>query len=231
MIAGRPTFPTSLPIVRRVPTYRRLLLDAYLEWSTPLMRGAVIDLGGKRERKRGTFRPPLAPGTTWTYVNLDPATSPDLLCDIASVPLPDGSADCVVCTEVLAHVPDPALCVAEAVRLLRPAGSFIASSPFLMPWQPDPFDFYRLSPEGLRRLLARFSTVRVFSMGGYLGTLGMLLEFGGRDLRDRPAGGLMKRALFEAGRLLQWRDVRLTATRDIDDLPRFTTGYFVVATK
>jgi SAM-dependent methyltransferase len=230
-MAERPPVPTSLHVVRRVPTYHRLLLDAYLEWSVPLMRGMVIDLGGKRERKRGTFRPPVAPGTTWTYVNLDPATAPDLLCDIASVPLPDGSADCVICTEVLAHVVDPSACVAEAARLLRSDGTYIVSAPFLTPWQPDPFDFYRWSPEGLKGLLARFRAVRVLSMGGYLGTLGMLLEFGGRDQGHRLWGGALKRAAFEAGRLLQWRDVQHVAVRTPDDLPRFTTGYFVVATK
>lgn len=230
-MAERPSVPTSLHAVRRVPTYRRLLLDAYLEWSAPLMRGSVIDLGGKRERKRGTFRPALAPGTTWTYVNLDPATAPDLLCDIASVPLPDASADCVICTEVLAHVPDPSACVAEAARLLREDGTYIVSAPFLMPWQPDPFDFHRWSPEGLKRLFSHFRAVRVISMGGYLGTLGMLLEFGGRDQRHRRWGVALKRVLFEVGRFLQWRDVRQVAVRALDDLPRFTTGYFVVATK
>ncbi len=228
----RPPIPTSLTLMRRAVSYRRHLLDAYMDWCAPLMRGAVIDLGGKRERKRGTFRPPAAEGTTWKYVNLDPETSPDFLCDVSHVPLPDGSADCVVCTEVLEHLADPAACVNEAHRLLRPRGVFIASAPFLYPVHNDPRDFQRFTADGLRQLHTSFSDVRVFGMGGYLGSLGMFVEFGGRQLSARHAGArLVRKALFETGRLLQWRDAHRAIAQQIDSQPSFTTGYFVIAEK
>ncbi len=44
------------------------------------------------------------------------------------VPLPDTSADLVVCTDVLVHVDDPAQVVREAGRLLRPGGLLVWSS-------------------------------------------------------------------------------------------------------
>ncbi len=195
------------------------------------MRGAVIDLGGKRARRRGTFAPPVAEDTRWIYVNIDETTSPDLVCDAASVPLPDGSADCIVCTEVLEHVPDAAACVREAIRLLRPGGVFIASVPFFYPIHADPHDYCRFTAEGLRRLHAGFAVASVASMGGYAGVLGMFIEFGGREWDAGRPAGLWKRVLFEAGRLLQWYDARRLAAEDTEAVPRLTTGFFVIAEK
>src|SRR6266536_3496857 len=139
-----PLFVTaSLRDIRGAVSYRRLLLDAHLEWASPLMLGRVIDLGGKRERRRGHFTPVETAGTIWTFVNIDPATTPDLLCDVTSTPFPDGAADCVLCTEVLEHLPNPQECIAEAHRLLRGGGRLIASTPFLYPVHPDPYDYQR----------------------------------------------------------------------------------------
>lgn len=223
----RPDVPTDLKAIRSAVSYRRHLLDAYLRASAPLMRGAVLDLGGKRVNRRGTFEPPESAGTRWTYVNVDEATSPDLLCDAASVPLPDGSVDCIVCTEVLEHVPDPSACVHEAIRLLRPGGVFIVSVPFFYPIHNDPFDYRRFTAEGLQHLHAGFTVATISNMGGYLGVLGMFVEFG----RQFGGGSWLKRLLFEAGRLLQWWDARRLDCWHATTSSRFTTGYFVIAEK
>lgn len=39
-------------------TYRRFWLDSHLNEFSSEMRGKVMDLGGKRDNKRGTFSPP-----------------------------------------------------------------------------------------------------------------------------------------------------------------------------
>jgi SAM-dependent methyltransferase len=205
-------------------TYRRYLLDGFLSWSRPHMRGRIIDLGGKRAGKRGRFRPATGTGT-WTYVNLDRNTEPDIFADVSAVPLPDGLADCVVCTEVLEHLSLPQACIDEAHRLLRPGGTLIASVPFLYPVHADPHDFQRFTAQGLRRLCARFSAVEVLPMGGWLGTAGLFLE-----LRALKAGGAVRRRLLRAvALLLCWADLRAGAARAQPALPEFTSGYFVVA--
>jgi 2-polyprenyl-6-hydroxyphenyl methylase/3-demethylubiquinone-9 3-methyltransferase len=48
--------------------------------------------------------------------------------DVAGVPLADGCADVVSAGEILEHVLDPSTVVAEACRLLRPGGTFVADT-------------------------------------------------------------------------------------------------------
>jgi SAM-dependent methyltransferase len=61
---------------------------------------------------------------TWLYGKTD------IVCDIAQIPEPDASFDAVLCTEVLEHVPDPAVVLSELARLTRPGGRLILSAPF-----------------------------------------------------------------------------------------------------
>lgn len=211
-------------------TYRRYLLDRALEGTVPLMRGTVVDIGGKRARKRGDFRPPEAQAHRWIYVNLARETAPDIVADAGALPLRDGSADCVICTEVLEHLPDPAACVAEGHRLLRPGGTFIASVPFLYPVHADPHDYQRFTAEGLRHLFAGFTSLSVETMGGFPGVLGLLLELG---LTCRPVDGFPARisrrvGLLAARVLCRWDIARSAGKRGPLD---FTTGYFVTCVK
>ena len=63
--------------------------------------------------------PPLPPGTRL------------IKGDVMDLPreLEGASFDLVTCLAVLEHLPDPAACVAEAFRVLRPGGVFVATCP------------------------------------------------------------------------------------------------------
>lgn len=54
----------------------------------------------------------------------------NLVCDITAIPEPDGAFDCILCSEVLEHVPDPTKALDEFARLLKPGGALILTSPF-----------------------------------------------------------------------------------------------------
>jgi len=65
----------------------------------------------------------------------------DLVCDITTIPEPDGAFDAVMCTEVLEHVPDPVAALRELSRLIRPAGHLIVTAPFCSLSHQAPYHF------------------------------------------------------------------------------------------
>lgn len=88
--------------------------------------------------------------------------------------VPDASADVVLCSEVLEHVPRPEAALAEFHRVLRPAGTLILSTPFLARLHEEPHDYYRFTAHGLRELLGRagFTVRSIEPTGGLFSFLG-----------------------------------------------------------
>ncbi len=54
----------------------------------------------------------------------------DIVSDITDIPEPEKSFDAIMCTEVLEHLPSPALAIKEFARLLREDGHLIITAPF-----------------------------------------------------------------------------------------------------
>jgi ubiquinone/menaquinone biosynthesis C-methylase UbiE len=50
--------------------------------------------------------------------------------DVRKMDLKDGSFDCILCTEVIEHVPDPVEVLNEIKRLLKPGGIFVSTVPW-----------------------------------------------------------------------------------------------------
>jgi 2-polyprenyl-3-methyl-5-hydroxy-6-metoxy-1,4-benzoquinol methylase len=65
----------------------------------------------------------------------------DIVCDIISIPEPDGAFDAILCTEVFEHLPDPVQALNELARLLRPGGMLITTAPFWSMTHQAPFHF------------------------------------------------------------------------------------------
>lgn len=77
----------------------------------------------------------------------------------------EAAYDVVILDQVLEHVPDAERAVAEVLRVLRPGGICIATTPFLIEVHGYPNDYRRLTADGLRSLFARYGRTEVFSWG------------------------------------------------------------------
>ena len=77
---------------------------------------------------------------------LDHIIKPDGSVDVSS-----GTVDLVISSQVLEHVPDPAVYLAECHRVLEPGGSLLLSTHGLFPDHGCPYDFQRWTADGLSR--------------------------------------------------------------------------------
>lgn len=93
-----------------------------------------------------------APGTTRTI---------GLSVSAESTPLLDDAADLVVCRNVLDHIPEPPLAVAEIARILRPDGALFLGVDVGGDPTPDEPSAFSSEQEPLDLLSDRFDLVRV----------------------------------------------------------------------
>ncbi|HET7435652.1 MAG TPA: class I SAM-dependent methyltransferase [Thermoanaerobaculia bacterium] len=205
-------------------SYRRTLVDQFLERHRSLLRGTMLDVGGRRAVKRGDFRPDEAAKVF--YINIDESTRPDLLGDAHRLPLRAQSFDTVLCCETLEHVRDPRVCCAEAYDVLKPGGRFIFTVPFMYPVHADPSDYLRFTADGVRNMCRAFASVDVQPMGSWLGVLGMFTDFGARRISGGLHFAIVRKVLRAVGAFLCRLDARGVAAR-----AEFTTGYFCIAVK
>jgi SAM-dependent methyltransferase len=82
--------------------------------------------------------------------------------------LPDNTADVVLSSQVLEHVPNPELYLNEVHRILKKDGLLILSTHGHMIYYPVPKDYWRWTHEGLRKTLAG-ANLAVKEMKGIIG--------------------------------------------------------------
>lgn len=89
-------------------------------------------------------------------------------------PVPSGSVDVILCSEVLEHVSHPPAALRACHRVLKPGGTLIVTTPFLARLHEEPYDFFRYTEHGLRTLFtdAGFEIEDMASTGSLLSFLG-----------------------------------------------------------
>jgi hypothetical protein len=99
--------------------------------------------------------------------------------DLCAPPNELPAYDVVICEQVLEHVADPWRASRTLHALCRPGGRVLVSTPFLIRVHPTPFDFWRFTEDGLRRLLtdAGFVVDEVSSWGSKRAVRGNLRRF------------------------------------------------------
>ncbi len=84
---------------------------------------------------------------------------PAVVFDGHDIPFEDDSFDGVIVQAVLEHVADPARCVAEIERVLKPHGIIYAETPFMQQVHEGAYDFTRFTHLGHRRLMRDFEEI------------------------------------------------------------------------
>jgi SAM-dependent methyltransferase len=138
-------------------------------------RQRVLDAGAGEARFAGYF-------SKHFYVALDACIGDSLwdysriqlIADLAALPLRESSLDAVLNIQVLEHVKDPALVVAQLHRVLKPGGRLFLTAPQGWAEHQQPHDFYRFTSFALKHLLveAGFTQIEVKPLGGYFHYLG-----------------------------------------------------------
>ena len=90
-------------------------------------------------------------------VYLSPRTA--LACDALQIPFEADTFDGLIVQAVLEHVADPAACVEEIHRVLKPRGLVYSDTPFMQQVHAAGHDFSRFTHVGHRRLFRKFEEV------------------------------------------------------------------------
>ncbi len=166
----------------------------------------VLDAGAGRAPYRDLFAHARYETADFLAVKGKKYVQPDYVCDLTEIPVDEGRFDHVVLTQVLEHVPEPERVLAELHRVLKPGGTLWLTAPFFYAEHERPYDFFRYTQFGLRRLLESvgFEVLEVEWMEGYLGTLSYQARLMSRALPSSRAdygGGLSGLALAAAAKV------------------------------
>ena len=124
--------------------------------SLPLGLRSVLDVGGGRGRWRRLLGDPgdytivdvIAP----EHLALEPAST-YVMGDAAALPFASGTFGFVLMIEVLQHLPEPQYALAEARRVLAPAGLVVVTTRQAWPTHGAPNDYFRYTRYGLEHML------------------------------------------------------------------------------
>ena len=105
----------------------------------------------------------------------DELKHPDLLYDGIQLPFADSALNGILSTQVLEHVPDPDVFLAECWRVLKPGAKLVLSAPFLWSEHEQPYDYFRFTSFGMGQLLAKHGFAQITSVKS-TGTLEALAQ-------------------------------------------------------
>ena len=218
---------------------RRYYVDEFhLRQVAKLEPGSVVlDLGGNRLGKRGTFDLDRF-GLVITYANLSLTKKPDVQSDATALPFQESIFDCVICSELLEHVPDPVRVIAEIRRVLKKSGEALICVPFSFPIHADPSDYGRYTGFYWNEVMGSqgFGQILIENQGGFWSVLVDMIRYYTYS-RTKMWGAERAKTLEVIGRLLGMlkqgainSDGRNKKTSQ-ENLIGYTTGFGVRACK
>ena len=161
----------------------------------------------------------------------------DYIGDIGDIPVEDKFFDCVLCTEVLEHIPDPERAIKEFSRILKQGGTLVLTAPLGSGIHMAPYHYYGgFSRYWYEYVLPQyaFSIKSIQPNGGFFKLYGQESQRFLSLLTPRSAPA---RILFAPAKVLLALWFRLLMPivgyllDPLDSQRDFTVGYFVVATR
>ncbi len=184
---------------------------------------------------------PLLAGQAASYIGVDAVDGlqVDRIGVAEDLPFADEEFDVVLCTQVLEHVDDPAVALAEIRRVLAPGGAAFVSTHGVFLYHPDPptsdRDYWRWTHSGLMRIFRQtgeWSDLRIEEQGNVVACLGYIVaqyvdEFGRRVGFD-PVRRLLLAALNSAS---EWVNARFPPHARVPRGGSLSANYLVTAVK
>lgn len=147
-------------------TINRLLMNAELK--SIILSGRVLDLGAGKIRSSYFSFLGIEKIEAVTSIDKLADRKPDIMADLEEkLPLADKEYDAVLCFNLLEHIYHHQQLLAEIIRVLKSGGKLVGYVPFLVQFHPDPYDFFRYTEQGLKKLFqeAGFSSSEVKFIG------------------------------------------------------------------
>lgn len=151
-------------------------------------RALVLDAGAGDAPYKSLFQHAQYESADFQKVDKEYASS-TYICDLKSIPVEDCRFDFIIFNQVMEHLPEPQIVLAELYRVLKVGGQIIYTGPLFYEEHEQPYDFYRYTQFGLRHLFisAGFVIDRLDWLEGYFGTVGYQLNCMSRYLPWRPS--------------------------------------------
>ena len=109
-------------------------------------------------------------------VDVDHKRKPDYVMSITDLKFEEEEFDLVLLLEVLEHVDQPFNASSEIYRVLKPKGILLLSTPFTFGIHDAPYDFWRFTKYGLKKIFYRFDQLSINERSGFLLTISTLFS-------------------------------------------------------
>jgi SAM-dependent methyltransferase len=179
---------------------RTYLYEWVAQAADSVPRGSlVLDAGAGEAPYREMWRHVEYETADFAQVNR-PYTNLTYECDLSAVPVEANRYDLVLMSQVLEHIPEPAIVLGEMARIVKPGGHLWVSCPLFYAEHEQPYDFYRYTQFALRRLVenAGLEVEQIDWLEGFFGTMSYQAHIVASSLPRKPQhyGGGIKGVLF-----------------------------------
>ena len=140
-------------------------IQNFIDANAHLIKGDVLEIGALRPHEvawwtdnKGRYGDKC---NSWLGIDIAPGIGVDVVHPKETILIGEilgdnediNKFDCIICSEVLEHVPDPVRLMAESRTLLKTGGILILTTLFAFPYHAYPNDYFRYSEQGLRYVL------------------------------------------------------------------------------